>query len=196
MAVPNFFALTAKDKKHQEISMKEFEGKVVLVVNVASKCGFTKQYTGLEELYKKYKDEGFVILGFPCNQFGGQVTSVSLSPVFCFVTALFEGLSGWAFALVFFSWRCESFVVGRQLRNSLSADIACYSLCVTAATTTTATTMGRFYQPHHFYFLFYFSTWTLSEVLHEFPSAHSRRCTDTFFSFSFLLHPSFNLRSL
>lgn len=72
-AVPNFFALTAKDKKHQEISMKEFEGKVVLVVNVASKCGFTKQYAGLEELYKKYKDEGFVILGFPCNQFGGQV---------------------------------------------------------------------------------------------------------------------------
>lgn len=72
-AVPNFFALSAKDKKQQEISMKEFEGKVVLVVNVASKCGFTKQYAGLEELYKKYKDEGFVILGFPCNQFGGQV---------------------------------------------------------------------------------------------------------------------------
>ncbi|KAF9149506.1 glutathione peroxidase gpx1 [Linnemannia schmuckeri] len=70
--VPNFFALSAKDKKHQEISMKEFEGKVVLVVNVASKCGFTKQYAGLEELYKKYKDQGFVILGFPCNQFGGQ----------------------------------------------------------------------------------------------------------------------------
>lgn len=54
--------------------MKDFEGKVVLVVNVASKCGFTKQYAGLEELYKKYKDQGFVILGFPCNQFGGQVT--------------------------------------------------------------------------------------------------------------------------
>ncbi|KAK3843402.1 MAG: glutathione peroxidase [Linnemannia gamsii] len=72
MTVPNFFALTAKDKKHQEISMKDFEGKVVLVVNVASKCGFTKQYAGLEELYKKYKDQGFVILGFPCNQFGGQ----------------------------------------------------------------------------------------------------------------------------
>ncbi|KAG0281337.1 glutathione peroxidase gpx1 [Linnemannia gamsii] len=71
-AVPNFFALSAKDKKHQEISMKDFEGKVVLVVNVASKCGFTKQYAGLEELYKKYKDQGFVILGFPCNQFGGQ----------------------------------------------------------------------------------------------------------------------------
>lgn len=73
MSVPNFFALSAKDKKQQTISMKEFEGKVVLVVNVASKCGFTKQYAGLEELYKKYKDQGFVIIGFPCNQFGGQV---------------------------------------------------------------------------------------------------------------------------
>ncbi|KAF9290174.1 glutathione peroxidase gpx1 [Mortierella alpina] len=72
MSVPNFFALSAKDKKQQTISMKEFEGKVVLVVNVASKCGFTKQYAGLEELYKKYKDQGFVIIGFPCNQFGGQ----------------------------------------------------------------------------------------------------------------------------
>ncbi|KAF9355013.1 glutathione peroxidase gpx1 [Mortierella sp. AD094] len=72
MTVPNFFALSAKDKTHKEISMKEFEGKVVLVVNVASKCGFTKQYAGLEELYKKYKDQGFVIIGFPCNQFGGQ----------------------------------------------------------------------------------------------------------------------------
>ncbi|KAG0365719.1 peroxiredoxin hyr1 [Gamsiella multidivaricata] len=75
MATPNFFALSAKDKKHEEISMKQFEGKVVLVVNVASKCGFTKQYAGLEELYKKYKDQGFVIIGFPCNQFGGQIES-------------------------------------------------------------------------------------------------------------------------
>ncbi|KAF9942912.1 glutathione peroxidase gpx1 [Mortierella antarctica] len=72
MSVPNFFALSAKDKKQNPISMKQFEGKVVLVVNVASKCGFTKQYAGLEELYKKYKDQGFVIIGFPCNQFGGQ----------------------------------------------------------------------------------------------------------------------------
>jgi len=49
-----------------------WKGKVVLVVNVASKCGFTPQYTGLEAIYEKYKDKGFVIVGFPCNQFAGQ----------------------------------------------------------------------------------------------------------------------------
>lgn len=55
-----------------EYSFDQLKGKVVLIVNVASKCGFTPQYTGLEGLYKKYKDRDFVILGFPCNQFGGQ----------------------------------------------------------------------------------------------------------------------------
>jgi glutathione peroxidase len=53
-------------------TLGEHKGKVILVVNVASKCGFTSQYKGLEELYQKFKDYGFVILGFPCNQFGGQ----------------------------------------------------------------------------------------------------------------------------
>ncbi|GJJ76907.1 peroxiredoxin [Entomortierella parvispora] len=72
MSVPNFFDLKAQNKKHEEISMKTFENKVILVVNVASKCGFTSQYAGLQELYAKYKDRGFVIIGFPCNQFGGQ----------------------------------------------------------------------------------------------------------------------------
>ncbi|GAA4833987.1 glutathione peroxidase [Algivirga pacifica] len=52
--------------------MEEFKGKVVLVVNTASKCGLTPQYEGLEALYEKYKDEGLVILGFPCNQFANQ----------------------------------------------------------------------------------------------------------------------------
>ncbi len=53
-------------------SLAAYQGKVVLVVNVASECGYTPQYAGLEKLYEAYKDKGFVILGFPCNQFGGQ----------------------------------------------------------------------------------------------------------------------------
>lgn len=56
----------------EEISLDKFKGKVLLIVNVASKCGFTPQYKGLQELYDKFKDRGFEILGFPCNQFRGQ----------------------------------------------------------------------------------------------------------------------------
>lgn len=53
-------------------SLSQYKGKVLLIVNVASKCGFTPQYEGLEKLYTKYKDKGLMILGFPCNQFGAQ----------------------------------------------------------------------------------------------------------------------------
>jgi glutathione peroxidase len=53
----------------KETSLKEYEGEVVMVVNVASKCGFTPQYSGLEEIYERYQDKGFIVLGFPCNQF-------------------------------------------------------------------------------------------------------------------------------
>ena len=55
-----------------DASLKDYEDKTVLIVNVASKCGLTPQYTGLEQLHEKYKDQGFAVLGFPCNQFGGQ----------------------------------------------------------------------------------------------------------------------------
>ncbi len=61
-----------KDGKDRIISLKEYEGKVLLIVNTATGCGFTPQYEGLQRLYDKYKDQGFVVLDFPCNQFGHQ----------------------------------------------------------------------------------------------------------------------------
>lgn len=68
----SFYELKAKDIKGEEISMSQYRGKTVIVVNTASKCGLTPQYEGLEKLYQKFKSEGLVILGFPCNQFGKQ----------------------------------------------------------------------------------------------------------------------------
>jgi glutathione peroxidase len=61
-----------KDIDGKEVDLSQYKGKVVLVVNVASQCGFTPQYKELGQLYNKYSGQGFVILGFPCNQFGGQ----------------------------------------------------------------------------------------------------------------------------
>jgi glutathione peroxidase-family protein len=66
------YVYTAKTIDGENIRLQQYEGKVLLIVNVASECGYTPQYAGLEELYKKYKDKGFEILGFPCNQFKGQ----------------------------------------------------------------------------------------------------------------------------
>ncbi len=60
------------DKQGNEVSLSQYEGKVLLIVNTASKCGFTPQYEELEAAYEKYSDKGFVILDFPCNQFGEQ----------------------------------------------------------------------------------------------------------------------------
>ena len=62
----------ANDYKGNLIDLKQYEGKVVLIVNTATRCGFTPQYDGLEKLYEKYQDQGFVILDFPCNQFLAQ----------------------------------------------------------------------------------------------------------------------------
>ncbi|TFK75180.1 glutathione peroxidase [Pluteus cervinus] len=67
-----FYSLKAKLPNGNEYDFAELKGKTVLIVNVASQCGFTPQYKGLQSLYEKYKEQNFVILGFPCNQFGGQ----------------------------------------------------------------------------------------------------------------------------
>ncbi|MDA2091093.1 glutathione peroxidase [Bacillus cereus] len=66
------YDFSAKTITAEEKSLKDYKGKALLIVNVASKCGFTPQYKGLQEVYDKYKDQGLEILGFPCNQFGGQ----------------------------------------------------------------------------------------------------------------------------
>ncbi len=68
----NVYDFTVKDNKGQEVSLSKWKGKVLLIVNTATKCGLTPQYEGLESLYKKYKDKGFEILDFPCNQFLNQ----------------------------------------------------------------------------------------------------------------------------
>lgn len=66
------YDMVVKDAKGNDVPLSDYQGKVLLVVNTATKCGFTPQYVGLQELYDKYKDKGFEILDFPCNQFGHQ----------------------------------------------------------------------------------------------------------------------------
>ncbi|KAI8604761.1 YIR037Wp-like protein [Dissophora ornata] len=127
----------AKDKRHQEVNMSDYANKVVLVVNVASNCGFTSQYKELEQLYKDYKDRGLVIIGFPCNQFGKQepgtneeiesfcklnygvtfpvmdkidVNGDNEDPVYSFLKSQKSGIIG----LTRIKWNFEKFLIGRD----------------------------------------------------------------------------------
>jgi glutathione peroxidase len=132
----SFSRLSARKNDGSELSFDSLEGKVVLVVNTASKCGFTPQYKGLEELYRKYKDRGLVVLGFPCDQFAHQepgddaevasfcqrnfgvsfplmskieVNGSGTHPVFAFLKARSRGLFGSAV-----KWNFTKFLVGRD----------------------------------------------------------------------------------
>ena len=68
----NFYDFSARSIEGSERSLRDFAGRVCLVVNVASKCGLTPHYKGLQQLYERYREQGFDVLGFPCNQFGAQ----------------------------------------------------------------------------------------------------------------------------
>jgi glutathione peroxidase len=68
----SIYDFSAKTLQGKDVSLSEYRGKPMLIVNTASKCGFTPQYEGLEALYKAHRDQGLVVLGFPCNQFGAQ----------------------------------------------------------------------------------------------------------------------------
>lgn len=68
----SIYDYVVKDNKGEDVSLEKYKGAVVLIINSATECGFTPQYDELQDLYDKYKDRGFIILDFPCNQFGGQ----------------------------------------------------------------------------------------------------------------------------
>jgi glutathione peroxidase len=132
----SIFDFSAIGNDGKEISLKSYEGKVLLVVNTASKCGFTPQYKGLESLYKKYKDRGLVVLGFPCDQFAHQepgsdaeiasfcelnfgvtfplmskvdVNGANAHPVFAYLKEKAPGAIGGAI-----KWNFTKFLVGRD----------------------------------------------------------------------------------
>jgi glutathione peroxidase len=77
-SIKSILDFTMKDIDGKSVNLASYQGKVLLIVNVASRCGFTPQYAGLERLYEKYKDKGFVILGFPANNFMGQEPGTDL----------------------------------------------------------------------------------------------------------------------
>ena len=83
------YDFTVKDRKGKDVSLKEYANEVLLIVNTATKCGFTPQYDELEKLYKQYHSEGFEILDFPCNQFGEQAPG-TIQEIHQFCTANFD----------------------------------------------------------------------------------------------------------
>lgn len=85
----NLYDIKVKTKDANEISLSKYKGKVLLIVNTATHCGYTPQYTGLQYLYEKYKENNFEILDFPCNQFGNQAPGSS-DEIYEFCTTRFN----------------------------------------------------------------------------------------------------------
>lgn len=133
----SIYDFTATTADGSPAPLADYRGKVLLIVNTASKCGFTPQYEGLEALYRKYKDKGLVVLGFPCNQFGGQepgnaeeianfcsltydvtfpvlakidVNGAKADPLYAFLTKEKPGLLG----STGIKWNFTKFLVGRD----------------------------------------------------------------------------------
>lgn len=77
----NVYQFTVTDNKVNEVCLDQYKGQVMLIVNTATQCGFTPQYSELDELYDTYKEQGFTILDFPCNQFGAQAPGICLSSI-------------------------------------------------------------------------------------------------------------------
>ena len=104
-----FYELAPKDAKGEPYPFEQLKGKVVLIVNVASKCGFTPQYKGLEELNKKFADQPVQIMGFPCNQFGHQEPD-NTDPVYKYLKSQKSGVLG----LTRIKWNFEKFLIDQN----------------------------------------------------------------------------------
>ncbi len=89
ISAQSVYDFKVKDMDGKEVSLSEYKGKVLLIVNTATKCGFTPQYEELQEMYEKFKDKGLVILDFPCNQFGGQAPG-DIASIHEFCTSKYE----------------------------------------------------------------------------------------------------------
>jgi glutathione peroxidase len=132
----NIYEFTAKSIDGKDSSLSKYQGEIVLIVNVASKCGFTSQYAELQKLYETYKDKGFIVLGFPCNQFGSQepgdeksiqnfcqinygvtfplfakidVNGKNAHPLYRYLTAIKSGLFGHSI-----KWNFTKFLINQQ----------------------------------------------------------------------------------